>query len=48
VDEFACDLDIDWSRYLPREVRIDRREHDKYVFISSFASRNKLTLEHFT
>jgi hypothetical protein len=37
VDEAACDLNLDWSRHLPKEVHIDRREHDKSVFLPSFA-----------
>ncbi|KAJ7291285.1 hypothetical protein C8J57DRAFT_213548 [Mycena rebaudengoi] len=39
VDEAACDLNLDWSRHLPKEVHIDRREHDKILdlFLKFFA-----------
>ncbi|KAJ7291251.1 hypothetical protein C8J57DRAFT_212743 [Mycena rebaudengoi] len=29
VDETACDLNLDWSRHLPTEIPLDRKEHDK-------------------
>jgi hypothetical protein len=31
VDVSQTHPDIDWSRYLPPEVHLGRREHDKYV-----------------
>jgi hypothetical protein len=35
VDISRSHPDIDWSRHLPPEVAIERREHDKYVSIIS-------------
>jgi hypothetical protein len=32
VDDSAYNPDFDWSRHLPPEVPIDRREHDRYVY----------------
>ncbi|KAJ7291268.1 hypothetical protein C8J57DRAFT_1043741 [Mycena rebaudengoi] len=31
VDETACDLNFDWSRHLPKEIPLDRKEHDKIL-----------------
>ncbi|KAF7369302.1 Zn(2)-C6 fungal-type domain-containing protein [Mycena venus] len=34
ADLFGCNQDIDWSRHLPREVAIERKEHDKILDLS--------------
>jgi hypothetical protein len=31
IDAISCDLNFDWSRHLPPEVPLNRKEHDKYV-----------------
>ncbi|KAJ7288486.1 hypothetical protein C8J57DRAFT_1280412 [Mycena rebaudengoi] len=44
VDDSSCDLSFDWSRHLPPEVPLDRKEHDKmldlfFKFFSIFSLR---------
>ncbi|KAJ7151398.1 hypothetical protein C8R43DRAFT_886920 [Mycena crocata] len=34
VDATDCDLNVDWSRHLPSEVSLERREHDKILDLS--------------
>jgi len=31
IDESSCDLSIDFSRYLPRDIYLPRREHDRLL-----------------
>jgi len=37
-DDRHYNPDLDWSRYLPTAVPLDRRSHDKCVFISTWVT----------
>jgi hypothetical protein len=34
IDESYCNPDFDWSRHLPPEVPLERKEHDQFVLDS--------------